>query len=1011
MRDLVGEAYVRIIGDTSGMRNAVQKAGKEGGAAYGDAFMDSFEAESKSRLQRMRTQLQRGLLDPKEFDRQAKAFGSIAEAASAFYKQLDFYQKQAKNSGDRRWDDMRRDIAAWAAQAQAVKDLADAEALRDAEARKAEKERQKAATAELARMQTLKAAVEKAYRAGYSGNFRERNIIIDKFGSDSDFTAMLRNRENRLVLFGNTLDRQSDKITAFGLGFGRVFGKGSRNNFLNFFGSVMANAFAPLRGIAELGARAVAQVGQLAGVFSQARAAGSSFAAALGQVGTKIGAGLVRFLPALVAAVLAAAAAIPMLVSGLWLLVAALTALAGGVVMGLLGGLVALGPAVVALGAAIGAGSLLFSRFRVEGSKAAEALDSIKKSWEKVARSVEDEADSIAMHFAEAFEPLAEEHLGPIFKGTMRALDGVVQHFGSVFNNPQMSAVLDQWETKIPTIVSGFGNGLNNMLAGLVHFFTPILDFTVKLSGNFESMMENFRGWAASAEGQSSIKRWMEDAWKSASDLWGILQEVGKALFTILDFGNQDAGGTMLEKIKSKLVEFNDWLKSPSNRQTIKQWFEDGLEVAGDLKDIIGDIFKALKELDTPEGRDNFKKMLELAKSLSTVVIGIAKGLAVVSEIIKAVTGPWVPSQGSGTDTKKDKIPDWAKRPTDDPWGLGQPSFGKFGVIIKMTPENVAVDNEGILAKLTKPFFDSGPRISKILSGLGPQVSLSVGGLGAMIAAAMTSVPTLMAQPFVSGNVGVSGVLTGLGSLIPLLLGGIPGTISAILSPVVTSMAQPFLSGNTQVSSTLLALSPVIFGLLSPVGGTIAALLSPVASSMRGPFESGKTGVSSALAQVTGAVITGLSPVGAAVSRALSGVAGALSGPFEAGWRAISAILSRINAAVSSAVSAAARIARIASSAPKPFAKGGTVYGPTSALIGEAGPEAVVPLNRPLSLVDPSVRWLSAIAQGKTSFASGGIAGGRSLVIMPGAIVVQAPNADPGLVAEAVLDRFAASVH
>lgn len=57
------------------------------------------------------------------------------------------------------------------------------------------------------------------------------------------------------------------------------------------------------------------------------------------------------------------------------------------------------------------------------------------------------------------------------------------------------------------------------------------------------------------------------------------------------------------------------------------------------------------------------------------------------------------------------------------------------------------------------------------------------------------------------------------------------------------------------------------------------------------------------------------------------------------------------------------------------LASGRMVYGPTSALIGEAGPEAVVPLNRPLSQVDPSVRELAAFAQGKLRMASGGIAG------------------------------------
>lgn len=93
-----------------------------------------------------------------------------------------------------------------------------------------------------------------------------------------------------------------------------------------------------------------------------------------------------------------------------------------------------------------------------------------------------------------------------------------------------------------------------------------------------------------------------------------------------------------------------------------------------------------------------------------------------------------------------------------------------------------------------------------------------------------------------------------------------------------------------------------------------------------------------------------------------------------------------------------------------PGAAGMLVSGPTNALIGEAGPEAVVPLNRALALVDPAVRQLSAIAQGKTSMANGGVVGtGKSVTIAEGAIVVNTTSADPRNIALSVLDRFTAA--
>lgn len=90
------------------------------------------------------------------------------------------------------------------------------------------------------------------------------------------------------------------------------------------------------------------------------------------------------------------------------------------------------------------------------------------------------------------------------------------------------------------------------------------------------------------------------------------------------------------------------------------------------------------------------------------------------------------------------------------------------------------------------------------------------------------------------------------------------------------------------------------------------------------------------------------------------------------------------------------------------FASGGTLHGPRYILAGEAGPEAIVPLRRPLNQVDPSVRWLSAIAQGRKApaMASGGVVGGgKTTNVEAGAIVVQG-SLDPYRTANDVVNRL-----
>lgn len=97
---------------------------------------------------------------------------------------------------------------------------------------------------------------------------------------------------------------------------------------------------------------------------------------------------------------------------------------------------------------------------------------------------------------------------------------------------------------------------------------------------------------------------------------------------------------------------------------------------------------------------------------------------------------------------------------------------------------------------------------------------------------------------------------------------------------------------------------------------------------------------------------------------------------------------------------------------PPGYASGGMLNGPRKILAGEAGPEAIVPLRRPLSQVDPSVRALSAIAQGLTpKMASGGIIGApsRQVVFEAGSIVVQGTT-DPREAALEVADAVAERV-
>jgi hypothetical protein len=88
-------------------------------------------------------------------------------------------------------------------------------------------------------------------------------------------------------------------------------------------------------------------------------------------------------------------------------------------------------------------------------------------------------------------------------------------------------------------------------------------------------------------------------------------------------------------------------------------------------------------------------------------------------------------------------------------------------------------------------------------------------------------------------------------------------------------------------------------------------------------------------------------------------------------------------------------------------ADGGVFSGAQVRMIGEAGPEAVVPLNRNLSQVDPAVRALSAFAQGLKipNTADGAVVGGDAKMN----VTIVTPTEDPRAVAAEVFARFTAA--
>jgi Flp pilus assembly pilin Flp len=227
------------------------------------------------------------------------------------------------------------------------------------------------------------------------------------------------------------------------------------------------------------------------------------------------------------------------------------------------------------------------------------------------------------------------------------------------------------------------------------------------------------------------------------------------------------------------------------------------------------------------------------------------------------------------------------------------------------------------------------------------------------------------------------------------LINPTPGRIRSILSKL-PGIGRTISAGLSNAFSTV---KTKVSGFLSGVPGRVRSILAPLGGIAR----SAATSIGNAFSGIVGKIAGHFSGVASAIGSHLSGAAGAARNAASDIVSAFAGLAGRIVNAVGSIV-LHPHISWPSLHIPG-TATGGVFEGLRGVgvprTVGEAGPEAVVPLHRPLSQVDPSVRILSAIAQGKVpGMASGGIAGAGRVV-----------SADPGAVSQRLLDKIVAAAY
>lgn len=743
----------------------------------------------------------------------------------------------------------------------------------------------------------------------------------------------LRTADPQMATYKNRINEIANVI-------GNLTGRGSRNNFLNFFGSVTRN----LVNLGQIIPDTVSWFRRLSREVGAAEGIGESFGVAFTQIGTALAStivGAVAFV-AVIAVLLAALGPLVGLLSGL---VGIVVALAGSIGLALVGAVAALMPLLLPVAGIIGGIVAAVYTYNSATGAMKKQTDAIYNSLGNLWDRFRDRALKNAPLLVEALNRvLADTHplVDAAAKGFNRFLIDVVKGM----NDSAFDRFGRRFSDFLPHAMNDLGKVATNVLSGVASLLADSIPIANRLLGWLVKITDEFANWARSKDGRREVRQFLELAGDSAKAVGGFLENATKWLFKLLDKG-ASTGNTIFKNMGDDFERWTTWLDD--HPHAVQDWFGNAESLSHNIGDLVDNINSLIDSLDTAdtriEGNTALKGLADLIGGIAWVSFQLTENLGLLVVGLEEFFGAF---EQSGLDTGK-LLVDIVKLPK------------------KLTDALVDADWSGMARATWHAILDAFK---------------SVGDIGG------------------SGGIGANLINTGA---ITRDLDKIPGVIARAFSGLdisgsVHNLLAPFTSLPGRIRQALGSVSGIVGSIFNSLPGPVQADLTRIAGFFRG--------------------------LPGKISNALGTLTSTIGGKFDAAASYVSTIPGRIvgffvglggkilNAIGSIDIGSLIHIPDPGPGVPYvPGIARGAMFlnGERLIRVGEDGPEAVVPLNRPLDQVDPAVRALSAIAQGLTipSMASGGVVG-RTVDASGWTIVT--PSEDPAIVAQEVINKLVTQV-
>lgn len=553
------------------------------------------------------------------------------------------------------------------------------------------------------------------------------------------------------------------------------------------------------------------------------------------------------------------------------------------------------------------------------------------------------------------------------------AIDGMTRIIGSLFDGLSAGLESPGFQKFLTAIDGPIAAGFEALGRAIGSIIDGISAFAAAVSPLFQALSEDLALWAeswaeamnASADngGFTNFMNLARDSLLQVLDLVGALSG---ALGTLFEAG-APAGNALLGYLTDIIGQWDAWMQSIEGQKALDQWFANGQVIFMALADLLGDLGKVLADLVTPEAVASLVTFLDSLGGVLPIlgeILGLVGDLQILNllalalQAIGAVLTPIMPVLSEFATTLGVILTDALVRL--------MPQFAELGVQL--------VPLLQILAELAIAVL---PGVITAIEGMLQYLALFVSAL----AGGREESGTFAEDLQVMGDI-VRVVFEVIGNIVSAVLQAYGGTLKWV---------SQLMRGD--FGGALKTMEEVARGVFKALGLNFDDFADWLDDMWR---EANK---------ILREIGNFFEDFGDTIADVFGGIGNWISDAI--GW--FNSLFGAANNAASAA-SNARGYSTPAGGGPQRFASGGTVWGRTRAIMGESGPEAIVPLRRNLSQVDPSVRWLSALAQGKyPAFAGGGVSNGapqRSVLVQPGAVVVQGVL-NPDAAAVGVVNRIA----